>query len=475
MYVYILTLMPHEVAWHIEGCPCGNGAVQMTPIRYLTECLRPRFENHSGPTTFEKTIRLNTNEILSNELVQQWGGLQLHRSHDFANRREPLVCPYKYPSGISAHDDYLQQRMPTGLFSIKFQYPYAKEYYETEGQRLIRVFQAIEQGIDLKPYLYFGHWHAERDMCPCWNPQDKASYRHVFKGNEEDTKTKNAMILMENQGIYQPLLGNTCPREGNRSVRAFTRMESPAFPDNVHPSLFVESKRNAEGYTVYEEWLTFGKTEAVGALSFKRKFVLVLPETSVDEVKRFLPPRDDSEIRAWGQKDGFSWHHRDTDFLVIYGAYNSMAMRVLNDISAHYGVKGKFGLRSMLSLHSLEWSTGEVLGSTPDGSLFKHNQPRMKLLITNHERGLMQKLYILRVRIHAKTRLNVAASSLIIEKEHEGETTELIVSAKDSTALTLSLSDIPYGITSVDIQELSSSAAEIEYSHASIHLRREHD
>ena len=87
----------------------------------------------------------------------------------------------------------------------------------------------------------------------------------------------------------------------------------------------------------------------------------------------------------------------------------------------------------------------------------------------------MQKLYILRVRIHARTRINVATSSIIIEKRHEGEITELIISAKDSTALTLSLSDIPYGLTSIDIQELNSTAAEIEHSHASIHLRREHD
>lgn len=87
----------------------------------------------------------------------------------------------------------------------------------------------------------------------------------------------------------------------------------------------------------------------------------------------------------------------------------------------------------------------------------------------------MKKLYILRVRIHARTRINVTASSLILEQEHEGDTTELIISAKDSAALTLSLSGLPYGITSIDIQELSSSAAEIEYSHASIHLRREHD
>ncbi|MDA8839613.1 hypothetical protein N9N14_03940, partial [Candidatus Poseidonia alphae] len=329
----------------------------------------------------------------------------------------------------------------------------------------------------LKPYIFFGHWHAERDMCPCWNPHDKASYRHVFNSNEEDTTTKNAMILMDNQGSKQLQFGESRPLEDKRSVRAFTRIESTTFPDNVQPSLFVESKRSAHDYTVYEEWLVFGKTEAVGALSFNRKFVLVMPESSVDEIKRFLPPQDDSEIRAWGQskKDGFPWRHRDTDFFVICGAYNSMARRVFNDISAHYGVEGKFGLRSMLSIHALEWSTGEVLGSTPDGSLFNHNQRRLKLLITNHERGLMQKLYILRVRIHARTRIIVATSSLILEQNHEGETTELIISAKDSSALTLSLSDIPYGITSIDIQELSSSAAEIEYSHASIHLRREHD
>ena len=468
--------MPHEIAWHLDGCPCGSGAVQMTPIRYLTECVRPRFENHSRPTTFLKTIRLNPNEVQTSDLVQQWDGMQLHYRHDFANRREPLVCPYNYPTGISEHDDYLQECMPTGFFSIKFHYPYAiRGYYETEGQRLARVFSAIDQGIELKPYIYFGHWHAERKMCPCWNPQDKASYRHVFNSNKEDTITKNAMILMDNQGSKQLQFGETRPTEGNKSIRGFTRIEPTTFPDNVQPSLFVESKRSAEDYTVYEEWLIFGKTEAVGGLSFNRKFVLVLPETSVVEIKRFLPPQDDTEIRAWGHKDGFSWHHRGTDFLVIYGAYNSMAMRVFNNISAHYGVEGKFGLRSMLSLHALEWSTGEVLGSTPDSSLFNHNQRRLKLLITNHERGLMQKLYILRVRIHARTRINVAASSLIIEQQHEGETTELIISAKDSAALTLSLSDIPYGITSIDIQELSSSAAEIEYSHASIHLRREHE
>ena len=87
----------------------------------------------------------------------------------------------------------------------------------------------------------------------------------------------------------------------------------------------------------------------------------------------------------------------------------------------------------------------------------------------------MQKLYILRVRIHARTRINVTASTLILEQEHKAGTTELIISAKDSAALTLSLSDIPYGLMSIDIQELSSSVAEIEYSHASIHLRREND
>ncbi|MDB2637213.1 hypothetical protein N9Y01_01585 [Candidatus Poseidonia alphae] len=469
--------MPHEVAWHLDGCPCGSGAVQMTPIRYLTECVRPRFENHSHPTTFEKTIRLNPNEVQTSDLVQQWDGMQLPHRHDFDNRREPLVCPYNYPTGISEHEDYLQQIMPAGFFSIKFKSPYAKGYYETEGQRLTKVFRAIDNDFDLKPYIFFGHWHAERDMCPCWNPHDKASYRHVFNSNEEDTTTKNAMILMDNQGSKQLQFGESRPLEDKRSVRAFTRIESTTFPDNVQPSLFVESKRSAHDYTVYEEWLVFGKTEAVGALSFNRKFVLVMPESSVDEIKRFLPPQDDSEIRAWGQskKDGFPWRHRDTDFFVICGAYNSMARRVFNDISAHYGVEGKFGLRSMLSIHALEWSTGEVLGSTPDGSLFNHNQRRLKLLITNHERGLMQKLYILRVRIHARTRIIVATSSLILEQNHEGETTELIISAKDSSALTLSLSDIPYGITSIDIQELSSSAAEIEYSHASIHLRREHD
>lgn len=449
----------------------------MTPIRYLTECLRPRFEGHSPTTLFEKMIRLDTNQIRTSELVQQWEGLELHHRHDFANRREPLVCPYDNPAGISEHEDYPQQRMPTGFFSIKFQSPYAMRPYETEGQRLTRVFRAIDNDIDLRPYIFFGHWHAERKLCPCWNPNDKASYRRVFKANEEDTKTKNAMILMDNQDQIQPVIGETHPTEGNRSVRAFKATESTTFPNNVQPSLFVESKRSAEDYTVYEEWLVFGKTEAVGALSFNRKFVLVMPEDSIDEIKSFLPPQDDSEIRAWGQgqKDGFVWKHNDTDFLVLRGAYNSMAMRVFNDISAHYGVQGKFGLRPMLSLHALEWATGEVLGSTPDGSLFDHKQRRLKLLITSHERGLMQKLYILRVRIHARSRINVTASTLILEQEHEGDTTELIISAKDSAALTLSLSDLPHGITSIDIQELSSSAAEIEYSHASIHLRREHD
>lgn len=467
--------MPHEVAWHLEGCPCGSGAVQMTPIRYLTECLRPRFEGHSHPTTFEKKIRLNTNEIQTSELFQQWENLELHHRHNFANPREPLVCPYDNPAGISEHEDYLQQRMPTGFFSIKFQSPYARGYYETEAQRLDRVFRAMDNDIDLKPYIFFGHWFAERDLCPCWNPNDKASYRRVFKTNEEDTKTKNAMILMDNQGQIQPRFGETHPTENNRSVRAFSPREYTTFPDNAHPSLFVESKRSAEDYTVYEEWLVFGKTEAAGALSFNRKFVLVMPEDSIDEIKSFLPPQDDSEIRAWGQKDGFGWKHNGTDFLVLRGAYNSMAMRVFNDISAHYGAQGKFGLRPMLSLHALEWATGEVLGSTPDGSMFNHKQRRLKLIITSYLRGLMQKLYILRVRIHARTRINVTASTLILEKEHEGDTTELIISAKDSAALTLSLSGLPHGITSIDIQELSSSAAEIEYSHASIHLRREHD
>lgn len=467
--------MPHEVGWHMEGCPCGNGRVQMTPIRYLTECLRPRFENNSGLTNFEKTIQLNTNEIQSSELVQQWDGMQLHHRHDFGNRREPLVCPYNNPSGTSEHDDYLQQLMPTGFFSIRFQHPYAKEYYETEAQRLGRVFNAIDQGIDLRPYIFFGHWHAERDMCPCWNPGDRASYRRVFNENEEDSRTKNAIILMDTQGSVQPQIGETRPTEGNRSIRAFKRIESDTFPDSVQPSLFFESKRSAEDYTVYEEWMVFGQSDAPGALSFNRKFVLVIPETSIDGIRRFLPPQDESEIRAWGSNDGFIWQHRGTAFLTIYGAYNSMAMRVFNDISTYYGGEGKFGLRSMLSLHALEWTTGEVLGSTPDGSLFSHKQRRMKLLITNLEKGLMQKLYILRVRIHARTRINVATSSIIIEKRHEGEITELIISAKDSTALTLSLSDIPYGLTSIDIQELNSTAAEIEHSHASIHLRREHD
>jgi len=467
--------MPHEVAWHMEGCPCGSGAVPMTPIRYLTNCVRTRFEKHSYPTNFEKAIRLNSNKILESNLVKQWSNLQLFYRHDFAKLREPLVCPYDNPSGISEHADYLNKRMPTGFFSIKIQYPYAKKTYETEGQRLKRVFDAIDKGIDLQPYIFFGHWHNGRPLCPCWNPNDKASYDRVFKANKEDMKSKNAMILMDNQGRIQPQVGETRPNQDNSSVRAFTRIESNAFPNKDKPSLFVESKRTAEDYTVYEEWSVFGMTEAVGAISFNRKFVLVLPENSIDGIKRFLPPQDDSEIRAWGQNDGDIWQHGGTNFFLIPGKYNSMAMRVFNDISIHYGVEGQFGLRPTLNIHALEWSTGEVLGSTPDGSLFNHKQRRLRLLITNHQRGLMQNLYILRVRIHAKTRVNVNSSALIIAKEHHGQTTELTISAKDSKALTLSLSDLPFGITSIDIQQLGSTSAEIEYSHVSIHLRREHD
>ena len=58
----------------------------------------------------------------------------------------------------------------------------------------------------------------------------------------------------------------------------------------------MESKRSAEDYTVYEEWMVFGQSDAPGALSFNRKFVLVIPETSIDGIRRFLPPQDESEI-----------------------------------------------------------------------------------------------------------------------------------------------------------------------------------
>ena len=378
--------MPHEVGWHMEGCPCGNGRVQMTPIRYLTECLRPRFENNSGLTNFEKTIRLDTNEIQSSELVQQWDGMQLHYRHDFANQREPLVCPYNNPSGTSEHDDYLHQLMPTGFYSIRFQHPYAKEYYETEAQRLGRVFNALDQGIDLRPYIFFGHWHAERDMCPCWNPSDRASYRRVFNENEEDSRTKNAIILMDTQGSVQPQIGETRPTEGNRSIRAFTRIESDTFPNSVQPSLFVESKRSAEDYTVYEEWMVFGQSDAPGALSFNRKFVLVIPETSIDGIRRFYHLKTNPKYGHGGRTTGSSGNI-GARLSSPFTAHTIQWQCVCSMISLRIMVVKGSLITIDVSLHALEWTTGEVLGSTPDGSLFSHKQRRMKLLITNLEKG----------------------------------------------------------------------------------------
>ena len=127
-------IMPHEIAMHISGCPCGIGDVKMTPADYLIQCVLKRFEVSRKQRQFTTApIRQFEigKEVLSHEVLADWvnnnllEGLPLHR--------EPLLCQYAYPSGINASDDYDGMRMRAGFYMLKFKSPYSKNEGESES------------------------------------------------------------------------------------------------------------------------------------------------------------------------------------------------------------------------------------------------------------------------------------------------------------------------------------------------------
>ena len=60
----------HEAAMHLSGCPCGLGDEKLSPIDYLTRCVRVRFElaNRAAGLVVGK---LGTSTISLNELFKE--------------------------------------------------------------------------------------------------------------------------------------------------------------------------------------------------------------------------------------------------------------------------------------------------------------------------------------------------------------------------------------------------------------------
>jgi len=473
-----LPLMPHEIAMHIFGCSCGLGDVKMTPSDYLKQCVLKRFKESRKERRFSSSnIRkiLLRNTKFSKELETPWKEEKLF--DDLPVRgREPLLCPYEYPVGTNTSDEYRGKRMRAGFFMLKFQSPFNKYYGESEIAHLIRISKSVDDGFDLKPYLYYAHWHGELLACPCL---DDPIYLSNWDNDSEGGGTKDAFTFRIKDETRTLVLGKT-ENEGTDSPKRCFNPDGGIIIGDDAPSVWFSTARVINKQTVYEKQYNYSSNISKRSFAYGRKFSLVIPDKQWDKVQSFLPPHEDpKELRCWGEDDSFDQEINGVEYVVIYGRYNTTARRILNDLCHVYKRNPCFATRGSITVDVIDQS-GKYLGNSEDQQIsLPKESVELNLLITNRRKELLQKLYIFRTRIFSKTCVPMVDWVGEHVKESDSKIIsggcEFMIDAKETVALSLKITNLRKDSFSIDFQELEAGEIQRELSHTSLDFRREAD
>lgn len=438
----------------------------MTPLDYLTLCVRKRFEAHQRLGGFTRKENVDSAAYGASSVVIEWQEKNL--AYPVGNPREPILCRYKHPSGVNMHPDYEGQNMRTGFYQLKFKSPYTKaDYNGNEQIQLQTVFDKIDEGVDFEAELFFSHWHSTLAECPC---DDIPKYADAWRDDGEGSIGLRDAATVRTENNRRTLnLGRT----SNDNERPHLRSFSPEEWDiNLEkPTLLIESNRNAQSDVIYERLIEFGQPTQRQNFAYGRRFLLIIPNGQLKKIQDFLPPQDD-EIRAWGRDARFRFTQNDAKIWIIYGAYNSMAARVFNDIHQEYDGYGRpFELGNKLNLHVIDAENGDIEQALGNGSRIKLSKDRVKILITKTRGGRLQPLLIYRMRVHAPVDWVQSLNNVTLEeRDLESGGFELVIHAENKLGVSLEFIGLREGVSSIDIQELKSTNLERELSHCSLHL-----
>ena len=477
----------HEAAMHLKGCPCGLGDRKMSPIDYLTQCVRVRFNaaigNQRTSRNFSTKIRLNIEhlskelrgDLSDDDLLDSIGGLV----------REPLMCIYKYPVG-DGHVDGVPtgQRRRSAFYSLRFNYPYNLQANGGfELRRLHRVFEAIDNSTFSKSDIYFAHWSGETENCPCDN---KALYGHHWGSDKEGYAPLPAMSFSQVNGMTHPRFGRTQRNEDSNYKRDFTITNNCHFnPD--YPGLWVQSSMCSES-GVFEKYIDLDTANSKQIrLTSGKKFCLVIPDGEMwDQIEDILPPKSDpTEVRCWPEEDPsrgespfiegeFNGHR----YVIIHTAfYNTTAVRVLNDIRRRLGRTPNFSINGGLSVDVFGTNRAWLGNSESETNIVVPNEHHgVKLLLTKRRGEYLERLYVLRCRIFSNERIDIDFGSQDIEQQDanriDGGVEFIINPQQGREALSLNLFQLPSSFH-IDFQELEMEETLRKLTHVSLSLRRD--
>jgi len=458
-------MVSHSLAWHMEGCSCGHEPQVMTPLAYLTLCVRTRFEKHQRLSGFSRKENVNSAAFRNTEIVMKW--LEGDLAYPIGGQREPILCRYRYPTGVNMHPDFENQFMRTGFYQLKFKSPYTKaDYNGNEHLQLQAVFARIDEGVDFESELFYSHWHGTLAECPC---DDIPKYIDAWGEDGEGTiEVRDSAMVRTEDNKSALKLGHTSNNDKQPHLRLFSAGEWDI--DLEKPTLLMESYRNPLSDVVYERITEFGQPTQRQNTPYGRRFLLLIPNSKVKEIQDFLPPQNE-EIRAWGSKDRFPYRQSEEKIHVIFGRYNTMAARVFNDIHQKYDGTGRpYELGNKLNLQVIDAENGDVKQHLGNDSVIRLSEKSVNIRITKTRGGRLQPLLIYRVRVHAPV-TGVEKSNVTLEqRELESGGFELIIHAENKICVNLGFTGLRHGVTCIDIQELKSTNRERELSHCSLHL-----
>lgn len=470
----------HEAAMHLLGCPCGLGDEKLSPIDYLTRCVRVRFDSANLAAglgrTFSAKIPIVT-ENLSEDIQNKLGNDDLLESLN-GLVREPLMCIYKYPVG-DGHIDGVPtgQRRRSAFYSLRFNHPYnLQANHGSEVRRLRRVFEAIDNNTFRKSDIYFAHWSGETENCPCDN---KALYQSHWSEDGEGYALLAAMDISENNGMLELRFGQTQRNEDSSYKRDFTITNDCQF-NPASPSLWVQSSMCFES-GVYEKYIDLDTLNPTPIrLTFGKKFCLVIPDGDMwDAISDILPPKSDpEEMRCWGENSFIEREFNGNRYVIIHTAfYNTTAVRVLNDIRRRLERPSNFSINGGLSV-DVFGTNREWLGNTESNNeiIVPNDHLGVKLLLTKRRGEILERLYVLRCRIFSNEQIYVDFSSQDLEEADAREIDggfEFIINPRNREALTLNLMRLPSSSFHLDFQELEMTESLRKLTHVSLAIRRE--
>jgi hypothetical protein len=456
-----------EVARHLEGCPCGYGDRTITPIDYLTKCLLVRFQNHRGFGEFDQAIPI-TRKTLGEGLADTW---EKEGIYEHIGRRPPLLCPQGYPSKLNPHEDYGVVTR-AAFFNLSMKYPYNGASNGTYQ----RARDDITAGMDLKSYIFFSHWIAELDPCPCPNTP---SYLTFWGDDDEEYGIENALKLEFVEGRGTLKKGKTSTKIGYPYIRQYHQFEHMLTHDSI--SLWMESPRVNSNDPIYELHHLFEGNTQTKELSIpnNKRFLLVIPRPEMwERAKHMLAPDEEAkEIRPWGPDDYFLHSEDGAAYLVIYGRYNSTSCRIFNQLNMMSGGREDFATEGGYNLEVF-YQDGQQVKRDGNNLFFGSGIQTFKIHITKRRGQVLQKLYFFRIRIFSEETIANALGSMVKPNEinwPKPHQVEFLVSAKEKYFLELRLDRVTSSKFTLDIQELESIASKREISHTTLRFRRGED